>query len=205
MQVLELRLVKSRPDTAEIVVEIVNAGSIPVAVCPCLGPPHRFIVFDLYSVNQMQQLPYPEMLFEGGGLRRFYECLQPGESVAIDVDLSNWQPIWGNLRDDSLVLNLLGTAGLYRARARYIDSGTRGWRQCKGFKGELRSQWLSLEVSHENLQDRRGDRVSYPIDGVTDAGGGYESSHRSLRRTGTNRGSRGAWSETRATQPGGEV
>jgi len=145
-QQLEVTLASVQPSPAEVIVQLTNIGRSPIAVCPCIGPPHLFVVFDIDYGNEARSVPYPEVLFEGKRLRRFYECLEPGQSMDVKLDLSSWQPVWGEHRDETMVVDLFPGEGRYRARARYVDSGKRGWRRCRGFSGEVVSDWLSLLV-----------------------------------------------------------
>ncbi|HSL81486.1 MAG TPA: hypothetical protein VLF66_01840 [Thermoanaerobaculia bacterium] len=126
--------------------QLTNTGQGPVAVCPCIGPPTRFVVFDLYYEDEERKVSLPEILYSGGRLRRFYHCLEPGESVQIPVDFRRWEPIWDQQRETFPPFDLLVGPGSYRVRARYIDRGEISIRSCKSFQGLTTSPWVAFEV-----------------------------------------------------------
>ncbi len=116
-----------------------------MTVCPCIGPPHRIIVFDLYYEDEKRQVGYPEVLYSDGGVKRFYHCLEPGESLRVRVDLRKWEPVWDQQREPFPPINLLVGPGSYRVRAHYTDSGEVGRRNCSGFRGDAVSEWVVFE------------------------------------------------------------
>lgn len=144
-QVLQVTLQQTEPPTG-YAVQLTNNGQVPVAVCPCIGPPTRFIVFDLYYEDEDRRLSPPEILYSGGRLRRFYHCLEPGESLRVPVDFRRWEPIWDQQREAFPPFNLLVGPGSYRARARYIDSGEISRRGCAGFRGRVASEWVEFDA-----------------------------------------------------------
>lgn len=144
-QSLDVAIHQVEPPTG-YVVQITNSGQVPVAVCPCIGPPTRFIVFDLYFEDEERKVSLPEILYSGGRLRRFYHCLKPGESVRVPVDFRRWEPIWDHQRETFPPFNLLVGPGSYRVRARYIDTGEVGRRSCAGFRGRAMSEWVDFEL-----------------------------------------------------------
>lgn len=152
-QSLDVTLVPAEPPTG-YVVQLTNTGKAPIAVCPCIGPPHRFIVFDLYYDDESRTVGYPEILYSGGKLRRFYHCLEPGKSLRVPVDLRRWEPVWDQHRESFPPINLLVGPGSYRVRAKYIDSGGVNRRNCAGFRGRAISEWAAFEaqVSEQDAQ-----------------------------------------------------
>lgn len=144
-QSIDVAMLQEDPPTG-YVVEITNSGQVPVAVCPCIGPPTRFIVFDVYYEDEARQVSLPEILYSSGRLRRFYHCLEPGESLRVPVDFQSWEPIWDQQRETFPPFNLLVGPGSYRVRARYIDTGAVSRRSCAGFRGSAASEWVDFEL-----------------------------------------------------------
>lgn len=130
-------------------VQLVNEGTQPIAVCPCVGPPSRFVVFDLESPTRT--VAYPEVLFGGREATRFHRCLQPGEAAELKVDLRNWRPIWaGSVDAEFPPVDLVSNTGANRVRARYInDRGSSTTSLCPSFRGESISSWLLLEPAED--------------------------------------------------------
>lgn len=145
VQSLEVSLLQVESPT-DYVVQLTNTGNVPVAVCPCIGPPNRFIVFDLCYEDEDRKVGYPEILYSGGRMRRFYHCLEAGESLRGPVDLRRWEPVWHQQREPYPPIDLLVGPGSYRLRARYIDSGRVARRRCSSFQGQAASQWKTFEV-----------------------------------------------------------
>lgn len=144
-QSLEVALIGTEHPT-EYVVQLTNSGEIPVAVCPCIGPPTRFIVFDLYYEEKNRSAGYPEVLFSDRRLRRFYRCLQPGQSLSVQLDLRRWEPVWDGQHASFPRINLLLGPGSYRVRARYMDFGEVNRWRCPGFRGQATSEWVTFEA-----------------------------------------------------------
>lgn len=153
-QGLDLALLQDEPPTGYNV-QITNSGQVPVAICPCIGPPTRFIVFDLYYEDEERKVSLPEILYSGGHLRRFYHCLEPGERVRVPVDFQSWEPIWDQQRETFPPFNLLVGPGSYRVRARYIDTGEISRRSCAGFRGRAASEWVNFELSESTPPPER--------------------------------------------------
>lgn len=143
-QAIEVTLVESKPPTG-FLVRITNTGQEPVAVCPCIGPPHRFIVLEMFYYDENRKVGLPEVNYMDAGARQFYRCLDPGESVSVPVDLRRWEPVWNEQRESFPPFNLLVGPGSYRVRALYLDSGYVSRRRCLGFQGPVTSEWVSFE------------------------------------------------------------
>lgn len=79
-------MVKSEPSTS-FLIRNTNSGREPVAVCPCIGPPHRFLVLELFYYDENRKVGLPEIYYMDAGASRFYRCLDPGKSVNVPVDL----------------------------------------------------------------------------------------------------------------------
>jgi hypothetical protein len=127
-------------------VQLVNEGTQPIAVCPCIGPPSRFVVFDIESPTRT--VAYPEVLFGGTEATRFFRCLQPGEAVEVEVDLRKWRPNWAGAVDAQFApVDLVTNTGAIRVRARYINDRGRSNSRCFPFRGESISSWLVLETA----------------------------------------------------------
>jgi hypothetical protein len=133
-------------------VQLVNEGTRPIAVCPCLGPPSRFVVFDIEPPTRT--VAYPEVLFGGREATRFSRCLRPGEAVEVRVDLREWRPLWaGSVDVEFASVDLLTNRGAYRLRARYInDKGSSATSSCPPFRGRSISNWLLLRPATERVQ-----------------------------------------------------
>lgn len=144
-QSLDVALLQVEPPTG-FVVDLTNTGQVPMAVCPCIGPPTHFIVFDLHYQDEDRKVSLPEILYSGSRLRRFYHCLKPGESIRVPVDFRRWEPIWDQQRETFPPFDLLVGSGSYRVRAQYFDKGKINLRSCKSFRGFATSEWVGFEV-----------------------------------------------------------
>lgn len=127
-------------------IRIINRSTVPVAVCPCMGPPTRYLVLDLYHENDPRRLSPPEILYTRAPLKRFYTCVPPDGSIELKVDLRQWEPVWAGHRGSFPPVDLLIGPGSYRFRARYLDNGRVRRRGCQGFSGEAVTEWLEFEV-----------------------------------------------------------
>lgn len=143
-QALEVELVKSDPPTG-FLIRVTNSGQEPVAICPCIGQLHRLIFLELFYNDGNRRVGLPEIDYMDAGARRFYRCLDPGESVSVPVDLRSWEPVWNGRRETFPPFNLLVGPGSYRVRALYIDSGNVTRRGCAGFQGNVASEWVDFE------------------------------------------------------------
>lgn len=141
---LELRLL--HVGRTDVTAELLNIGTVPVAVCPCVGPSQRFVVFDVQSVSDQRALSYPEILFSQRQLERQYQCLEPGQRVTVHLDLKKWHPIWRQAEDLDLRVNLLAGDGPFRVRARYVDKGDIALRRCHAVSGEILSAWIVMDA-----------------------------------------------------------
>ena len=127
-------------------VRLTNKSTVPVAVCPCMGPPTRYLVLDPYHEDDPRRLSPPEILYSSAPLKRFYTCISPDESIELNVDLHQWEPVWAGHRESFPPVDLLIGPGSYRIRARYLDNGRVRRRACQGFSGEVRTEWVEIEV-----------------------------------------------------------
>lgn len=143
--VLEAALIPGESPTT-FSVRLTNKSTVPVAVCPCMGPPTRYLVLDLYHEDDPRRLSPPEILYRSAPLRRFYTCISPDESIDLTVDLRRWEPVWAGHREPFPSVDLLIGPGSYRIRARYLDNGRVRRRDCQGFSGEVLTEWVEIEV-----------------------------------------------------------
>lgn len=145
---LSVKLTPGEADTT-LRIDLVNHGTQPFTVCPCIGPPRRYVSIEIYSLTAERKVAFPEILF-GEPDERFFTCLRAGEKTSFYIDLRNWRPIWGGKVDPSGVgIDLIPAPGRYRIRALYMGSGRHGGRQCLSFEESAASEWLEVEIAPE--------------------------------------------------------
>jgi len=143
--VVEIWIVTRSEPIFEVVLR--NQGSERIAIANLYGVSSRWIRLAIREERSNKLIRWP--VLHVYRLPR-YDCLEPGESIKLYIDIRVWQPQLYGQSTGTETVSYDYVPGPYRIQASYKDWAKNGKRKtprgCPAIVGEVNSDWVQFEV-----------------------------------------------------------